>query len=150
MEEPQYTKQGMTYYKPDYDLAVFANINWARNVNVFKQGDATDEYWITSLTEELGEIAGPTKKLSRGFNARELKKMKSKLTQGEKEYEGDDRLLEVIWENGLREKMGEEAADLVTYLMLLCTKHNINLWEAIKKKFNLVSKEMNCPEYEIK
>lgn len=43
-----------------------------------------------------------------------------------------------------REEIGKEAADIVIYLDLLCTREGIDLGAEIVKKFNEVSDRVKC------
>lgn len=141
---------------PFYSLGAFSALNWMRNVTLFKQGDAKNEYWITAMTEELGEIAGAVKKFERGFNEREHLKMirdwKSNLEMYD-DFDPDSQPtveeFYEVWAKKQKDNLAKEAADIFIYLDLFCTKNNINLWEAIKSKFNQVSDEMNCPDFKI-
>jgi NTP pyrophosphatase (non-canonical NTP hydrolase) len=140
------------FNKPTFDLGQFSEINWARNVNVFKQGEEDNTYWATALAEEVGELAGAIKKSRRGFNDRELKKMvgvweKDHVPGADDMPDNDDFYIE--WKKKMKEKASDEAADIFIYLELFCTKNRINLWESIRNKFNRVSDEMGAPEYKI-
>lgn len=50
-----------------------------------------------------------------------------------------------IWEEAKTRDIKEEAADLFIQLNLFCQKMDIDLWQAVKDKFNKVSDEMNYP-----
>ena len=135
---------------PPFPMAEFSKLNWKRNVEVFKQGDEKNEYWITAMVEELGEIAGAVKKLKRGFNQRELMKMvKEWEKQNIPEEQPSTEYFYELWKAKKIKKIAEESADLFGYFDLFCTKNEFNLWEAIKEKFNQVSDEMKAPEYKI-
>lgn len=136
-----------------FDLEEFSKENWARNFQVFKQSKAPNEYWITAMVEELGEIAGAVKKIARGFNERELKKTIRNwelcVTDGSTLPDNYEEKFKANWLIKKKADLASEAADLFIYLDLFCTANDIDLPEAIKYKFNLVSKEMGCPKYEI-
>lgn len=126
----------------------FQKINWERCIALFKAEDKPNLYWVTALAEELGEIAGPIKKLERGFNPSELKKMKEnwkKFTPSEEPIPTDEEFKQ-LWLTKLEKKLGDELADLVTYATLCASANNINLWDAIKNKFNLITTEMQNHE----
>jgi NTP pyrophosphatase (non-canonical NTP hydrolase) len=48
--------------------------------------------------------------------------------------------------DALLSNLADEAADVLTYLDLICAKHGIDLEAALTKKFNEVSKRVNYPE----
>lgn len=127
------------------------NLKRCDDPNAFNCADNGRLYWVTALTEELGEIAGIVKKLEGGFNQREYKKICKKLreehieldTSGEKEFIAPDYgTAMLIWSVKLNKKLALEMADLNTYLDLLASKEHINLEEATINKFNIVSEEM--------
>lgn len=70
--------------------------------------------WMTAVTGEVGELAGLLKSYRRG------------------DYTSEELHL-------LSEKIGNEAADIVTYLDILCSQFNIDLGDAVAAKFNVVS-----------
>lgn len=128
--------------------SVFSSVNWIRNIKVFGQDKEPNEYWITAMVEELGELAGAVKKLKRGFNARELKKMQERYNRNDIRTLSDEALYE-YWLKEKRKSIELEAADLFIYLDLFCTKNNINLSSRVAEKFNQVSEEMDCKQYQI-
>lgn len=73
-------------------------------------------FWSTAVAGETGELCNLIKKHKRGDNI-----------------------------PGIHEKIGDEAADIVIYLDLLCTKLGLNLEEFIVKKFNEVSDRVKSP-----
>lgn len=74
--------------------------------------------WLTATTGELGELAGAIKNLRRkeaeGQSSHEIKPVE-------------------------RQELAYEAADVVIYLDLLCERAGIDLGEAVREKFNIVS-----------
>jgi NTP pyrophosphatase (non-canonical NTP hydrolase) len=137
------------------EINEFSTINMARCIGPFNCGQKDNLYWITAMAEELGEIAGAVKKLERGFNERELLKMQEKWKKKHNWEEGshleipDREIFQAQWFIERTKAMGSEAADLFGYLNLFCSKNNIDLFQAVKEKFNQVSVEMNCPEFKI-
>jgi CYTH domain-containing protein len=107
------------------------------------------------MTQELGEISAIITKLQRGFNKREQLKAKKAFIKecspenAPLEDEIDMGMLEAWWEKKLRAKLAPEIADLFTYLDLFATRQNVVLPVAIANKFNEISKQMECPQFEI-
>jgi len=156
----------MVFFAPDYDLRVFSEKNILRcnDENGFNCGNKPPLYFTTAMAEEVGEVCGVVKKLDRGFNRREFKKTKAKLIEMNRpkamttehttftEIEALDEnhaehwaYVKEIWENWKKRQLAEEMADLYTYMDLMATKHGINMWEALRTKFNKVSGEMGVP-----
>lgn len=75
--------------------------------------------WMTAVSGEVGELAGEIKSLRRG------------------DYEYIDKSI-------VYEKIAYEAADVVIYLDILCEQFGIDLGEAIRTKFNLVSERVKA------
>lgn len=109
-------------------------------------------YMIMAMVEELGEISGALKKIYRGFNERELKKMQDKwkkengmlvsnsiLDEHDMPTRGE---FEIQWLKEKWKNVKLEAADLFTYFDLFLSRNQIDIKEAVKFKFNQVSKEM--------
>lgn len=144
-------------------LSEFSDVNWARCVEAFNCGDKSNLYWITALSEELGELAGAVKKLDRGFNKREFEKTKKKIlaminggTQQTEylrvsglayENEQDRQAIEARWLNTKLSEMAFEGADVFIYLMLFFRKNGLDLLQSVDQKFNQVSVEMGCPQF---
>jgi len=126
----------------NFDMELFQKISLERCNGPFNCADQPLLYWSTAIAEEAGEIAGVAKKMARGFNKRELLKMRKK--HGE---EKTDTELEQMWFVEKKEQLAEEAADLFTYIDLLAQKSGFDLWAAVTSKFNRVSEEMQCTEY---
>lgn len=148
------------YNSPNYSLATFSELNEQRANRLFKVGDKGNLYWATALAEEVGEIAGAIKKLERGFNRREFKKMQDKMIKKLKmpinivsildfDIPEDFFKVQEFWVKEKKKDIGKEIADVLTYLDLLATKNGINMWEELKEKFNEVSDEMECPYLKI-
>jgi NTP pyrophosphatase (non-canonical NTP hydrolase) len=72
--------------------------------------------WLMCVTGELGEVAGELKKLRR-IDADAI------------EYASEEQ----------RRTIGRELADVQTYLDLLAARLHIDLGEAVREKFNIVS-----------
>lgn len=159
------TQKSLTFPRTVID-PVFTTANWQRNVQVFKQETASNVYWATAMAEEVGEVAGIVKKLYRGFNIREFKKLSTKLKQTpisilEKLYPNlikdihnldyilHGRIMEQIWTETLRSKLAKELADVVTYADLMATRNQVSLGEAMVEKFNEVSDEMESPQFKL-
>lgn len=73
--------------------------------------------WFITLVEEIGEVGS------------ELADMKRKQDKGEDVSDEDIK------------KIAHEMSDVVTYLDLLANSLGIDLGEAVREKFNLVSRE---------
>lgn len=134
----------------------FSQINWARCID--KDGFNTYPealYLVAGMAQELGEIAAIITKLQRGFNKREQAKAKKAFIKectpenAPLEDEIDMGMLEAWWEKKLRAKLAPEVADLFTYLDLFATRQNIVLPVAAANKFNQVSAEMQCPQFQM-
>lgn len=141
----------------------FSEINLKRcnDPKAFNCGDKKPEYFLLALMEELGEIVGAFKKLNRGYNSREDKKIIKHLNKELDNFKEnppkniDERvwfttighLLESIearksyWIDLNLQKLSFEAADVAIYLNLFCQKSQINLSQSILSKFNKVSME---------
>jgi NTP pyrophosphatase (non-canonical NTP hydrolase) len=77
--------------------------------------------WMTATLGELGEAANIAKKLNRVRDG----------IAGNKETEEE-----------LRAALKEELADVACYLDLMCQSQGISLEEAVREKFNKVSRKM--------
>lgn len=73
--------------------------------------------WMTAIAGEVGELAGVLKKVRRG---------------------------DIDWDEALL-KASHEMADVVIYLDLLASRLNIDLGQAVRRKFNLKSEEVGSP-----
>ena len=141
------------------NLEEFSEINIQRcdDPTAFNCGKQPMTYFSTALAEEVGEVAGIIKKLARGFNSREFFKLKEKIIASPQKYGFPNRVeaealdvgstddvnkLRDIWADGMWGKLAEECADVFTYLDLICSRNDIDLMEAVRNKFNKVSKEM--------
>lgn len=134
----------------------FSQINWARCIdkeafNMYPE----PLYLLAGMTQELGEVAAIITKLQRGFTKREQKKAKKAFIKecapenAPLEDEIDMGMLESWWEKKLRAKLAPEVADLFGYLDLFATRMNIILPVAAANKFNEISREMECPQFEM-
>lgn len=148
------------YNNPTYQLSLFSELNEQRANRIFQIGDKGNLYWATALAEEVGEIAGAIKKLERGFNRREFKKVQDIMIVKEKQpinvisllhYDNptDNAVMKATWVKIKRRSIGKEIADVLIYLDLLATKNDIDMWEELRLKFNQVSDEMECPYLKI-
>lgn len=77
--------------------------------------------WMTAVAGEAGELAGVIKNVRRAETER-------------------NRNGHAIPEHALA-ALGDEAADVVIYLDLLCERAGVNLSDAVARKFNRVSRE---------
>lgn len=155
----------------------FSKVSWERcvspkgfNMDPVQGGNydpmAFDMFILISMAEEMGEIAGAMKKIIRGFNPREFKKTQRRINDGIDNHPwsldeiNQARFEEVnitsisryIMNQWLRDRMAQvtsESADFMIYFDLFLTYHNINIHEAVKKTFNKVSDEMECPQFKI-
>jgi NTP pyrophosphatase (non-canonical NTP hydrolase) len=80
--------------------------------------DWSDLEWAGAAIGECGEVTNVAKKMTRGNGNQQQ----------------------------LKEHLAEEIADTVIYLDLLCAKHNIDLEQAIRSKFNRISAELGFEE----
>lgn len=87
--------------------------------------------WSNAVAGECGELCNIIKKVERGdYHIR-------KENQSEN-LEFNDAYAKAQY----REDIGKEAADIVIYLDLLCTREGLDLGAEIVKKFNEVSKRI--------
>lgn len=147
---------------PDFSLSQFSKLNLKRcdDKEAFDAEDKGPEYWAMSIAEEAGEVNGAFKKLMRGFNKRELIKMKEKWARSQEKFMGDqfdegempgDYWFETQWYMQKNKAIMDECADIFIYLDLISQKLNRNLWDAVHQKFNKVSYEMGLDHtYQIK
>ena len=77
--------------------------------------------WGNAVAGEVGELCNLVKKWDRGDFINDLKKQEL-----------------------ITEEMAKEAADVVIYLDLLCTRQGIHLGRAIVSRFNEVSDKKGC------
>lgn len=98
-------------------LEELKKVNEKRSIEGFKTElkDWKISEWSNAVAGEVGELCNLCKKVDRG----------DFITRVEKE--------------NVRNAIAKEAADIVIYLDLLCTREEINLEEAIASKFNEVS-----------
>lgn len=145
---------------PTFDLEEFSRVNIARcdNPDGFNVADKAPTYFGSGIMEEAGEVGGILKKLERGFNLRELSKLKEKRIKAwEKSYPNSPHAFEELsytewedmWKRNRQSELALELADLFTMMDIVCTKYDINLFGAVKGKFNHVSEQMQCTQYNI-
>lgn len=145
----------------------FSEVNYQRCIDKaafnYNPGDTMvfNQWMAMCMTEELGEMVGAMKKLIRGFNPRELKKIKERWLKVQKYKQvhdpsfyttldmPSDAQFEMMWEEQQMVKVKKEAADLLSYFDLFLTRNNINIHAEVKDKFNLISEEMGCPQFKI-
>lgn len=111
-----------------------ATVSAQRSKKWHKDGEAewTILEWAGAMCGECGEAANVAKKIRRIQLGMNLPRAGKSL--------GPEALL------GLIEHLGEELADTFLYMVLLASKNNIDLPQAILKKFNSVSEEYGFPE----
>lgn|SRR5574340_1520407 len=85
--------------------------------------------WACAFAGEAGEACNKVKKLRRLDTNTYIKK---------------PNMAYLATQNHLIEDIAKEIADTIIYADLLAARLGINLGEAIRKKFNEVSDEMNC------
>jgi len=83
--------------------------------------------WAGAMCGEAGEAANVAKKIRRVETDMELRVSTPNIEE-------------------LRRKLGEECADVLIYLTLLCEKAGVDLELHTQLKFNSVSKEFNFPQ----
>ncbi len=110
-------------------------VNEKRSIEGFKM-ELTDwslSQWSNAVAGETGELCNIVKKVERGdFHKR------PENTSDNPEYNNAYAAAQY------REEIGKEAADIVIYLDLLCTREGIDLGAEIVKKFNEVSDRVKC------
>lgn len=84
--------------------------------------------WVMAVTGELGEAANIMKKLRRG------------------DYTLDDRPKELKGDT-VREALAKEFADVACYLDILSMQFGVDLGEAVRAKFNEVSRRIGVEVY---
>lgn len=138
---------------PEFNFGEISKTNWLRCISTegFNFNPESNKefnmYMMICMQEELGEIAGAYKKLYRGFNKRELKKMKDAWFKTAKADTvvtdlPTDADFEKAWRIKQMNKVKAESADLFTYFDLLMTRNQINIGAEVKRKFNQVSEDM--------
>jgi NTP pyrophosphatase (non-canonical NTP hydrolase) len=143
--------------EPFFNFGELSRINWARCTS--SEGfnynpDSVQEFnafMVIAMAEEMGEIAGAWKKLMRGFNKRELAKMKKKhlkANPGDLNMPTDDEL-KAKWHEQKFNDLKDESSDLFTYLDLFLTRNGIDIKRAVTRKFNEVSNEMECRQFKL-
>lgn len=101
-------------------LPLFKNARGERAHTEVDGSDWTPADWLTAVVGELGEAANIMKKIKRGDFAPGVE-------------------LDMA-----REALAFEFADVATYLDILAFQHGVDLGEAIREKFNMVSKRVDC------
>jgi NTP pyrophosphatase (non-canonical NTP hydrolase) len=89
--------------------------------------------WSNAVAGESGELCNIIKKVERG----DFHKKPENASD-------DPEFNNAYAEAQYREEIGKEAADIVIYLDLLCSREGLDLGSEIVKKFNEVSIKMNC------
>lgn len=110
-------------------------VNEKRSVEGFKMQltDWSLSQWSNAVAGETGELCNIVKKVERGdFHKR------PENANDNPEYNNAYAAAQY------REEIGKEAADIVIYLDLLCTREGIDLGAEIVKKFNEVSDRVKC------
>lgn len=113
----------------DLSFSEFRSKNVIRCEQVFhKLGDWTPTDWACAMAGECGEACNAVKKIRR-------------MAQGTNTAKDPQTMEEAV------RVVAEELADLVTYADLLAARLGIDLGEAIKCKFNVVSARMDSTIY---
>lgn len=110
-------------------------VNEKRSLEGFgmKLSDWSLSQWSNAVAGETGELCNIIKKVERGdFHKR------PENASANPEYNSAYAAAQY------REEIGKEAADIVIYLDLLCTREGIDLGAEIVKKFNEVSERVKC------
>lgn len=110
------------------DFKKFTRINNERSDTCFPCSDWTTADWIVALSGEVGELANLCKKWRRG------------------DYEGSTPTITAKKKSDAMKMIGEEIADVFTYLDLLADHMSIDLESEIIKKFNKVSQKVGFKE----
>lgn len=154
---------------PDFDLEEFSRISLVRNNDpaAFNCSEKPLSHYTSKMVEELGEICSAITKLERGWNVREKRKLLTKLrTKWDERHPGmehlfveaDDDELRIVWLALKTHDFQAECADLFIMMDLLMSRARrqfgvsdtpIDLFGAVRKKFNEVSKELNVTQYTI-
>jgi NTP pyrophosphatase (non-canonical NTP hydrolase) len=154
---------------PSFDLEEFSRLSITRNNDpaAFNCSEKPLSHYTSKMVEELGEICSAITKLERGWNIREKRKLLDKLRSRWDEkhpgmehlfIEADDEELKRVWLALKTHDFQSECADLFIMMDLLMTRARkqfpisdepIDLFGAVRKKFNDVSKELNVPQYTI-
>ena len=97
-----------------------SEINYQRCMEWHKDKPWSLSDWATAVTGELGEACNVIKKLNR---------IRDGINQNQKS------------EQELRKELAFELADTFLYLDLLAANADIDLWGAVREKFNIVSEQ---------
>jgi NTP pyrophosphatase (non-canonical NTP hydrolase) len=105
-------------------------VNEKRSLDGFKMklSDWSLSQWSNAIAGEVGELCNIIKKVERGDFHKKPENASAIL-----EYNNAYAAAEY------RKEIGKEAADIVVYLDLLCSREGIDLGAEIVKKFNEVS-----------
>lgn len=90
-------------------------------------------FWGNAIAGEVGELCNIIKKIERGDY--------HKSPENQSDTPGFN---DAYAANQYREDIGKEAADVVTYLHLPCSREGIDLGAEVVKKFNEVSERVGC------
>ncbi len=110
-------------------------VNEKRSIEGFgiKLNDWNLSQWSNAIAGETGELCNIVKKVERGDYHK-----RPENASDNPEYNNAYAAAQY------REEIGKEAADIVIYLDLLCKREGLDLGAEIVKKFNEVSKRVNC------
>ena len=116
-------------------LSELKKVNEKRSLEGFKMklSDWSLSQWSNAVAGETGELCNIIKKVERGDFHKRPENASDNI-----EYNNAYAAAQY------REEIGKEAADIVIYLDLLCSREGIDLGTEIVKKFNEVSKRVNC------
>lgn len=115
--------------KLSLSFELLRQVNVTRCIKWHPQGitswSASD--WLVAATGELGELASEVKMANRDRDG---------LPGNKENFTPEQR----------KQRMANEAADVVTYLDLFCASQGIDLGAAIVRKFNEVSERVGFPD----
>lgn len=116
-----------------------------------KIADWTPAEWMTAVAGEVGEAANLIKKLRRietdGLDSPQNREMLGWVRQHHPNGEplGADDLKDAVTKE-IKNRIGDEIADVVIYLDLLAERLGIDMGEAVIRKFNRTSEKVGSPE----
>lgn len=112
--------------KKDLTLMQLRAANHGRVETLHGINDWSVLEWAGAMAGEAGEACNVAKK---------IKRVQTNIAKNKKEYRQD-----------LTAQLAEECADTLIYLDLLCLRQGINLADAVRRKFNKVSRRYGFPQ----